>query len=753
MSEDKIKIRKLIEDGIFDAESYVTKYPDVTGSGIGPYEHYVKYGKLLRRQQTNQKVHLKSTALESPKVTVICTTYNHEKFIRDTLTGFCIQKSNFDIEFLIGDDSSSDKTSEIIREFHEKDPRIIPVIRENNLGPGANFVDLAAQARGIYVAICEGDDYWTDPQKLQKQVDFLDNNPEFSIVFHPVTVIHEDENIEDFVFPENLNGPIHLDQLVQGNFIQTNSVLYRWRFPGGMPKTYNENVVPADWFLHLLHAEWGRIFCLPDIMGVYRKHAAGMWSQIVKNQISHRKKFANREIDFFRESKRLFNGVYENIQHQTMTAVFHQLFEHLLSTKDFSGIYDLVNRNLDIAFECLSERGFEISAEDLISDISFSAKIVCQHKVSVVVTSFNQEKYIEECLEGILNQEYYADIEIIIGDDGSKDGTAEIILDYAKRFPDQIRIAGDGKNRGMLQNLKRCFNLCTGSFIAICEGDDYWISKKKLYKQVKQLSSSKEYAMSFNWLLLNNDIDDSFVPHYEQSNLLSGPVKFDQLVSAPYTANFSCCLYRTSAIRSVPDSYYNFPGAADWLFNLYIARNGKVCFLKELLSVYRLVNTGQWSGMTEHQKADTINKSKITFKNIFNIKDDIFDHSIKPEINIHHECGATVRAHLDKLVIENEGFGTLFLLGGGWAFSTSSKEIKILVSTETDSFRITPEIRRTDVIASARSSGLVSYRSDECGFSFKIPVRFCDKIKINFEIDDIIIQWKEVSFIKSDSAF
>lgn len=745
--EDKIRIKRLIEDGIFDPESYVKKYPDVAGSSVGPYEHYIKYGKILERQQTNRKIQPRNDTIDAPKVTVICTTYNHEKFIRDTLHGFSIQKSDFDIEFLIGDDNSSDRTPEIIREYQEKDSRIIPVIREKNLGPGANFVDLAARARGMYVAICEGDDYWTDPQKLQKQVDFLDNNPDYSIVFHPVTVINEDKNIDEFIFPENLNGSIHLDRLVQGNFIQTNSVLYRWRFTGGMPKTYNENVVPADWFLHLLHAEWGRIFCLNDVMGVYRKHSAGMWSQIEKDQISHRKKFANREIDFFRESKRLFNGVYENIQHQTMLAVFHQLLEYLLAANDFTNIYDLVNRNKDIAFDCLEKRGFEITSCDLVSEKALYRSMAKQHKVSVVVTSFNQKNYIKHCLDSVLNQKYYADIEVIVGDDGSKDGTAEIILDYAKRFPDQIRIAGDGKNRGMLQNLKRCFNLCTGSYIAICEGDDYWLSERKLFKQVKQISSNKEYSMSFNWLLVNNEVDDSFVPHYEQSSLSNGPVKFDQLVSNPYTANFSCCVYRASAIRNIPSSYYSFPGAADWLFNLYIARNGKVCFLRELLSVYRLVNTGQWSGMTEHQKADAINKSKNVFKDLFKIETSIAESAIRPEITAHHECGVTIRAHLDSLSIENEGFGVLFLQGNGWAFHTLSKELTILISTGSKTFRVVPKIRRADVIASAQSSGLISYRSDECGFEFRIPIGFDDKIKIDIEIGDVAKQWKEITVI------
>ena len=120
MREDKIRIKRLIEDGIFDPESYVKKYPDVAGSSVGPYEHYIKYGKILERQQTNRKIQPRNDTIDAPKVTVICTTYNHEKFIRDTLHGFSIQKSDFDIEFLIGDDNSSDRTPEIIENTRKK---------------------------------------------------------------------------------------------------------------------------------------------------------------------------------------------------------------------------------------------------------------------------------------------------------------------------------------------------------------------------------------------------------------------------------------------------------------------------------------------------------------------------------------------------------------------------------------------------------------------------------------------------------
>ncbi|MCZ2982502.1 glycosyltransferase, partial [Acinetobacter baumannii] len=98
----------------------------------------------------------------------------------------------FPFELLVGDDRSSDGTAEIIADYAARHPNLVAVLRSENLGPNRNFSDLTARARGEYVAICEGDDYWTDSSKLQRQVDFLRANPEFTHCFHPVRVLYED---------------------------------------------------------------------------------------------------------------------------------------------------------------------------------------------------------------------------------------------------------------------------------------------------------------------------------------------------------------------------------------------------------------------------------------------------------------------------------------------------------------------------------------------------------------------------------
>lgn len=140
-------------------------------------------------------------ASSSPvKLSVCCTTYNHEQYIRDAINGFLIQETDFPFEVIIHDDASTDGTAEVIREFAGQYPRIIRTIvqSENQYAKGGliNPRFVFPEAKGEYLALCEGDDYWIDPSKLQKQVDFLESNPDYVITFTDCQPFGEDGPID-----------------------------------------------------------------------------------------------------------------------------------------------------------------------------------------------------------------------------------------------------------------------------------------------------------------------------------------------------------------------------------------------------------------------------------------------------------------------------------------------------------------------------------------------------------------------------
>lgn len=217
------------------------------------------------------------------KLSVICLTYNHAEFIRQALEGFVMQQTDFPFEVIVHDDASTDGTADIIREYANKYPKIIrPVFQvQNQWSQGCSIVKkfIAPLVRGEYVALCEGDDYWTNPLKLQKQADFLEANPDYSLCFHPVVVHWDDRRERDSRYPgENQVRKFDFKTLLKQNFIATNSVLYRWRFRRDDVSLIADGVLPGDWFLHLLHAQVGKIGFLPEVMAVYRRHQGGIWT-------------------------------------------------------------------------------------------------------------------------------------------------------------------------------------------------------------------------------------------------------------------------------------------------------------------------------------------------------------------------------------------------------------------------------------------------------------------------------------------
>lgn len=222
----------------------------------------------------------------APRITIACTTYNHEKYIARALDSFLMQKVNEPFEISICDDASTDNTQKIIAEYQNKYPRKIKAnfLKKNLWQKKLSITKyvLFPSIHAEYVALCEGDDYFTDPLKIQKQVDFLDSHKEYSICFHPVKVIYDDER-NDEIFPSfpDLIGKnsFTLGDLLQKNFIQTNSCMYRWRFNefDTPQKLIPDNILPCDHFWHLLHAEKGDIGKLDDIMSVYYRHKGGLW--------------------------------------------------------------------------------------------------------------------------------------------------------------------------------------------------------------------------------------------------------------------------------------------------------------------------------------------------------------------------------------------------------------------------------------------------------------------------------------------
>lgn len=279
---------------------------------------------LLTRDQQQMKAALlardKTTASRignpAPPVTltVLTMTYNHEKYIAQCMDSVLAQKTDFPVRHIVLDHGSADKTREIIAAYAARHTSIQPVFCEHL--PQENVRGLFLRCRSPYAALCDGDDYFLDPLKLQRQVDFLEENPQCALCFHPVGVVWDDNSEPPGVFPSRemlprgIRKEYYLSDLLRSNIIQTNSVVYRWRFKDGLPDWFQANLCPGDWYWHLLHAEMGKIGFLPHIMAVYRRHKKSLYHQSFSNPVEHRRKHGLLELHTYHAVNEHFHGHY-----------------------------------------------------------------------------------------------------------------------------------------------------------------------------------------------------------------------------------------------------------------------------------------------------------------------------------------------------------------------------------------------------------------------------------------------------------
>ena len=223
-----------------------------------------------------------------PLVSISCITYNHAPYIRQCLDGFMMQQTNFAFEVLIHDDASTDGTTEIIKEYEENYPDIIkPLYEEENQwvkGRRGSAVFNFPRAKGKYIALCEGDDYWTDPLKLQKQVDFLEANPEYVMCSHMFKEYLQTE----CKFRSDWRGTLKeglnydLDRLIHGYWdFHPLTVMFCTAKLDLKEYSLYPYSMDAVLFFHLLKK--GKGYMIPEEMGVYRIHSGGVWSGVNQN--------------------------------------------------------------------------------------------------------------------------------------------------------------------------------------------------------------------------------------------------------------------------------------------------------------------------------------------------------------------------------------------------------------------------------------------------------------------------------------
>jgi glycosyltransferase involved in cell wall biosynthesis len=254
--------------------------------------------------------------MKHPLISVCCITYNHQDYIEDCIRGFLKQELTYNVEFLIHDDASTDQTQSLIKSLVGNDPRFKLILREKNIKSTgkAIFPLLFKEAQGKYIAMCEGDDYWTDPLKLQKQVDFLERNLDCSFCFTRATKVFVNQDKPDQVYPHELKKTIYSPkEYLDFTTTATCSLVFRnLKLTEGINFPVLEHS-QGDFILycHLLH--YGNAGALNDVTCTYNKHEGGVsFNNSTKHNLFRRIKELKIEQHFFtsKEVKKAISKQY-----------------------------------------------------------------------------------------------------------------------------------------------------------------------------------------------------------------------------------------------------------------------------------------------------------------------------------------------------------------------------------------------------------------------------------------------------------
>jgi GT2 family glycosyltransferase/pyruvate-formate lyase-activating enzyme len=459
--------------------------------------------------------------ISKPLVSISCITYNHERYIRECLDGFLQQKTTFPIEVLIHEDASTDGTAAIIKEYAKKYPTIIkPTFqKENQFSKGILVtIDIYSRAKGKYLAVCEGDDYWTDPLKLQKQVEFLEAHPECSICFHPVVVRHEDNSVHDYIFPHPQTHPFvyrssltELKHLVPFNYIQTNSVMYRWRFYNeSLEDIFPRDILPGDWFLHLLHAEKGKIGFIDEVMAVYRRHSGGIWWEAGRNQENFFLQNGLKHLACYQAIERRWPEQISPQSKQITTNFAADVIRVFLKTPNYEGLsklkqqfpeyYDrgttyLLSLHIKLVDEfqseknrnaCLAQENIELRThvEKLTQKLGPTVAALREKEdvntpsrskgsrpgplVSIIIPLFNKVEFTRKCLESLFQNTPEGLYELIMIDNASTDSTKTFLQTIAKN---NMKVIINEKNQGFAKACNQGANAARSRYVLFLNND------------------------------------------------------------------------------------------------------------------------------------------------------------------------------------------------------------------------------------------------------------------------------------------
>lgn len=408
------------------------------------------------------------------KVSVSITTYNHGQFIAQALDSVLAQKVNFNFEILLGEDDSSDGTREICIDYANRYPDKIKlflhdradVIHINGRPTGRrNLLNNLEQASGDYVALLDGDDYWTDLNKLQIQVDYLDSNSACSLCFHNVIMDYGNDSKSRLFHLEKIDSSHSTTDLLKSNFIPTPSVLLRRSsLPNPFPHLIYL-VMPGDWLIHIILSTKGSIDYIDRVMGVYRMHGKGVWSSLTKEQALF------FDCDFYCNIFDWLDKKFADIILENLLRKLYELSQEYKNSNKIEQHYLLLN---EIDVVKILQKKYEPSnkVNNLIENkyVRATPKIV-SCIISIIICTYNRSSLLADSIKAIAQQDFTVDqYEIIVVDNNSTDNTRAVAEALINTSPVRIRYILE-KKQGLSFARNTGIENAAGEIVAFVDDD------------------------------------------------------------------------------------------------------------------------------------------------------------------------------------------------------------------------------------------------------------------------------------------
>ena len=299
--------------------------------------------------------------------------------------------------------------------------------------------------------------------------------------------------------------------------------------------------------------------------------------------------------------------------------------------------------------------------------------------VSVKVVTYNHAPYIRQCIESILMQKTTFPFELVIGEDCSTDGTREIVLDYTQKYPEIIRVVTSESNVGGRENSKRALLTCQGEFIALCEGDDYWIDPLKLQKQFETIIKTEAtMVVHSTFVVFYQDGNASIETKIRRAGSESGFLDLNDILSGKALIHTSSFFYRSEILKNMPSWYYEAP-VGDLPIKVISGTLGRIYYIDEIMSVYRKGVPGSY---TDHKRKSIIEKDGWSA----NHEKDFLRMYMDIDNFTNHQYTEIIKKSITgRLLFYFEAFGNLdFLMAAGLqnkAFTLESVVVRLLPST------------------------------------------------------------------------